>query len=71
MILKIKVIPNAGKNEVIKEGEILKVKISSPPTKGKANKEVIELLANFFGVKKNCIRIIKGEKSREKIIEIL
>ncbi|MBC7129166.1 MAG: DUF167 domain-containing protein [Thermoplasmatales archaeon] len=71
MIVKIKVIPNAGKNEVIKEGEILKVKVSSPPSKGKANKEVIELLANFFEVKKNCIRIIKGEKSREKIIEIL
>jgi len=71
MIVKIKVIPNAGKNEVIKEGEILKVKVSSPPSKGKANKEVIELLANFFEVKKNCIRIVKGEKSREKIIEIL
>ncbi|MEM2583776.1 MAG: DUF167 domain-containing protein [Candidatus Thermoplasmatota archaeon] len=71
MIVKIKVIPNAGKNEIIQEGEILKVKVSSPPSKGKANKEVIELLADFFGVKKNCIRIIKGANSREKIIEIL
>ncbi|MEM2935491.1 MAG: DUF167 domain-containing protein [Candidatus Thermoplasmatota archaeon] len=71
MIVKIKVIPNAGKNEIIQEGEILKVKVSSPPSKGKANKEVIELLANFFGVKKNCVKIIKGANSREKIIEIL
>ncbi|MEM1514351.1 MAG: DUF167 domain-containing protein [Candidatus Thermoplasmatota archaeon] len=71
MIVKIKVIPTAGKNEIIQEGEILKVKVSSPPSKGKANKEVIELLADFFGVKKNCIRIIKGANSREKIIEIL
>lgn len=66
---KIKVIPNAKKNEVLEEEGILKVYVKSPPVRGKANKAVIELLAEFFKVKKRDIKIIKGEKSREKVIE--
>ncbi|HEC88739.1 MAG TPA: DUF167 domain-containing protein [Thermoplasmata archaeon] len=68
--IKIKVIPNADKNEVIEEKDRLKIKVVSPPVGGRANKEVIEVLAKFYGVKKKCIRIKKGLKSREKIVEI-
>lgn len=68
--MKIKVVPNAKKNKVLDEGERLKVYVAAPPTEGKANKAVIELLAEFFEVKRGNVRIIKGEKSREKIVEI-
>lgn len=70
MKLKVRVIPNADKNEVIEEGEILKVKVKSPPEGGRANKEVVEVLAKFYGVKKRCVSIKKGFRSREKIVEI-
>ena len=46
------------------------IAISSKPEKGKANKEIIEELAKFFNVKKNQITILKGHKSRQKIIQI-
>jgi hypothetical protein len=68
--IEIKVVPNARKNKVFEERERLKVYVTSPPTGGKANKAVIELLADFFKVKKGDVKIIKGEKSREKIVEI-
>lgn len=68
--IKIKVVPNAGKNKVFEGGEGLKVYVTSPPTRGKANKAVIKLLAEFFEVKRGDVKIIKGEKSREKIVEI-
>ncbi|PIU13283.1 MAG: YggU family protein [Hadesarchaea archaeon CG08_land_8_20_14_0_20_51_8] len=68
--IKIKVVPNAGKNKVFEGGERLKVYVTSPPTRGKANKAVIKLLAEFFEVKRGDVKIIKGEKSREKIVEI-
>jgi hypothetical protein len=68
--IKIKVVPNARKNKVFEEGERLKVYVTSPPTGGKANKAVIKLLADFFEVKRGDVKIIKGEKSREKIVEI-
>lgn len=69
-MINIKVIPNAKKNEVIEEGDRLKVRVTAPAIDGKANKAVAEILAEFFKVKKRDIRIIRGEKTREKVIEI-
>ncbi|MEO0105232.1 MAG: DUF167 domain-containing protein [candidate division WOR-3 bacterium] len=70
-IIKIQVIPNAKKNEIVKEKDRLKVYLTAPPIEGKANKVLIEILAEYFNVKKGQIKIIKGEKSKDKIIEII
>ena len=69
--LALKVIPNAGRNEItgLKDG-VLQVKIAAPPEKGKANKELIGFLAGKMGVKKASILIIKGQTSRNKVILI-
>ncbi len=69
-IVEIKVITNARKNEVIQEGDILKVRVTAPPIEGRANQAVIELLADYFAVTKSTVRIIKGEKSKNKVVEI-
>jgi uncharacterized protein (TIGR00251 family) len=69
--IKIKVIPNATKNRVVEETERLKVYVSAPATGGKANKAVITLLAKHLQVRKNEIAIVKGEKSREKVIAVV
>ena len=69
MRLKIKVIPGAKKAKVI-EGEIWKVKVDAIAEKGKANKRLIEILASHLKISKNKIRITKGKKFKEKIIEI-
>lgn len=69
-IVNIKVVPNAKKNEVIQEVDHLKIKVNAPPVEGKANKVLIEVLAEYFNVKKSAIRIIKGEKSRDKVVMI-
>lgn len=47
------------------------VSISSPPEKGKANKEIIKTLARYFDTTISKIKIISGEKSKEKIIKII
>lgn len=70
MRVSVLVVPNAGRNGVVEEGDHLKVYVRAPPVKGKANEAVIEVLAEFFGVKKGDIRIISGERSREKVVEI-
>jgi len=71
MILNVKVIPNATKNEIKQEENCWKVRLTAPPEKGKANKLLIELLSLKFKVKKKQIKIVRGEKSRHKIVEIL
>ena len=76
MKISLKVITHAKKSEVVGDdidlfgARILRVKISQPPEDGKANKALIELLAEYLSVKKNSIKIIAGEKSTHKIIEV-
>lgn len=72
----VKVIPSAKKSEVTEETTDLfglrhfKVKTTQIAEDGKANQVVIELLAEFFAVKKNRLRIASGLTSRSKIVEI-
>ena len=68
--IHVKVIPNANKNHISKEGDNFKVHVRAPAIDGKANNALIGVLANFFKVKKGAIRIIKGKKSRNKVIGV-
>ena len=66
----IKVIPNAKKNKLVEEPGRLKVYLTAPAVEGKANAALIEFLAEHFKVKKNRISIIRGNKTRDKVVEI-
>jgi uncharacterized protein len=74
--IKVKITPSSKKNEVVgdyvdEHGEkYLKIKISAPAVDGKANKELIEFLTEYFKVKKSQVKILRGEKSNIKIIAI-
>lgn len=71
VILKIKVIPGASKNEIAGMWlDMLKIKVTAPPESGKANKACIELLARELGIPKNKIQLVKGHTSRKKQVEI-
>ncbi|MFC1621302.1 DUF167 domain-containing protein [Candidatus Omnitrophota bacterium] len=69
--IKLKVITRAKKEELQRLSEDnYKIKVSSPPEKGKANKRIIELLSREFGVKKRDIKIVSGETANKKVIEV-
>lgn len=68
LIIKLKISPNASKNEIIKTDEMVKVKITAQPIENKANKALIEFLSKNFKVPKSSIEIVKGETSKEKTI---
>jgi len=71
MIIKIRVIPKSKRNEVVSRvGSILRVKIAAPTIEGKANEELCDFLSDFFDVKRSMIFLRKGERGREKTIEI-
>jgi len=72
IILKIKVTPRSGKHEIsgIMEDGTVKIRLKSAPEQSKANKELIELLSDFFEIPFQHIMIIKGETSHLKIVEI-
>jgi uncharacterized protein len=68
--IEIKVITNAKKREVIREGAGLKVRLISLPVEGKANEELIGYLSEVFGVKKSEVKIVRGDKDKRKIISL-
>jgi uncharacterized protein len=66
----IKVIPNAKQNKLVEEPGRLKVHLTARAVEGKANAALIEFLSGHFKVRKSAISIVRGEKNREKIVEI-
>lgn len=71
MIIEVKVLTNAKKNELIKLSDSnYKARITKIPHKGEANKQLIKLIKKEFGVKNQEISIIRGNKGRNKLIEI-
>ncbi len=71
MRIKVKVITNAKEDKVLEEKGRYKVYLNTVPVRGKANKALIEILAKYFHTKKGNIRIVKGERSKEKSLEIV
>lgn len=70
ILVHIKVVPNAKKNEIVLEEEFLKVRITAQPVENKANKALVEFLSKHFKISKSKISIVKGLTSREKTIFI-
>jgi uncharacterized protein (TIGR00251 family) len=69
--LKARVVPNARRSEVAGfMQEEVRVKIQAPAHEGKANAELIRFLSELIGCAKSSIIIKRGEKSRNKVIEI-
>ncbi len=53
------------------EGLSFKVYIHSAPEKGKANKELIEAISDYFGVTKGEVEIVSGLRSKKKMVNIM
>ncbi|MBI2251399.1 MAG: DUF167 domain-containing protein [Armatimonadetes bacterium] len=63
--------PSSSLNQIkIKEG-ILEIKVKAPPIEGKANEALKKVLAEYLKIKLSKIQIIKGLKSKNKIIKII
>ena len=72
LILSIYVQPRASKNQICGiQGEELKIRLTSPPVDGAANKLCREFVADLFDVSKSSVEIISGQTSRHKRLRIL
>lgn len=69
--LDVVVQPRAKRNRVVGwHGRSLKVQVTAPPVDGAANAAVIELVATVMDLAKSKVRILLGETSRSKTVEI-
>jgi len=70
MKLEIKVVPRSSRHELVRTSGKLKAYLRSAPEKGKANKELVELIAKEYKVAKKNVTISRGATGRNKIVEV-
>ena len=67
----LRVQPRASKDEIAGEmGGALKVRLQAPPVDDRANEALAEFLAQLLKTPRTAVRILSGERSRTKRIEI-
>jgi uncharacterized protein (TIGR00251 family) len=68
--VSIKVQPRARTNAIEQTPEGFKVRLNAPPVDGKANEACVRFLAGVLGVPRSSVRIVQGETSRNKVVEV-
>jgi uncharacterized protein (TIGR00251 family) len=63
--------PSARVSEVLGEvGDALKIRLNAPPVDGKANEALIAFISEKLGVRQRDVRILRGQTSRQKLLDI-
>ena len=66
-VVAVKAVPGSSRSRVVGVlGESLKIAVSAPPEKGKANAAVVEVLADLLGVDNRRVRLVSGPGSPRK-----
>jgi uncharacterized protein (TIGR00251 family) len=68
--LTVRLTPRSSRSQIAGwDGSVLTVRVKAPPVDGKANGELIELLADELNLPKSQISVRSGHSSRSKVIE--
>jgi uncharacterized protein (TIGR00251 family) len=71
VLLNVRVTPRAGRTAIAGvRDDVLIVKLAAAPVEGAANAALVELLAKAFDIPKRAVRVVSGEKSRSKRVEL-
>ena len=72
VVFAVKVVPGASRTSVSGlYGDMLKVRVSAPPERGKANKCLCKCLADALGVKGNAVSVVSGQSSPAKRVQVV
>ncbi|MCQ2580915.1 MAG: DUF167 domain-containing protein [Alphaproteobacteria bacterium] len=71
-IFNVRVIPRAKQNSITLDNDgTVRVHTTTAPTDGRANDAVIRALAKYWDVPRSSLRIIRGETSHNKVVQIV
>ena len=72
VLLSVKLQPRASRNEIGEPtGGELKIRVTAPPMDAAANEALVELLADRLDCARNRIELVRGHKSRHKVLKLL
>ena len=73
VLLAVKLQPRASANEIIPydgNGDELRIRVTAPPVDAAANEALIRLLAGRLDCARNCVELVRGHKSRHKVVKL-
>lgn len=71
LVCRLRIVPRAPRSELAGvHGDRLKLRLCAPPVDGRANAELVVLLARLFGVPRSRVRLTAGLRGRNKTVEI-
>lgn len=71
VVVAVRVQPRASRDEVVGEMDgALKIRLQAPAVEGRANEALIDFLAELLKLPKSAVRILSGDRSRIKRVEI-
>jgi uncharacterized protein (TIGR00251 family) len=69
--LAVRVQPRGSRNRVVgRHGGAIKVQVNAPPVGGAANEAVLEVVADWLGLSRRKLVIVRGRSARDKVIEV-
>lgn len=70
-LVAVRVRPRSARDEILgwREG-VLQVRVTAPPVEGQANGAVAALVAGALGLPPSAVRVVRGEKGREKLVSV-
>jgi uncharacterized protein (TIGR00251 family) len=71
LILQVRVDARAARDELVGAiGDSLRVRITAPPVEGRANAYLLAFLARQFGTRKTAVTLLRGHKTRTKLLRV-
>lgn len=70
LLVALRVTPRAARDELTLDGAVVRIRVAAPPVEGAANEAVIALLARRLHLPKSSITLVRGERSRDKLVAI-
>ncbi len=69
--IAVRLSPRASRDEIGPfEADVLRVRVTAPPVDGRANRALVRLLAKRLGVPRGDVRVVVGEKARQKVVAV-
>jgi uncharacterized protein len=68
--IRVRLTPRAAREQIAQDGDGYLVRVTAPPVDGRANEALRRLVARRAGVAPSRVTLVRGVKSREKVLEI-
>jgi uncharacterized protein (TIGR00251 family) len=71
LVLTLRVQPRASRDQLLIDGERLRVRITAPPVDGAANAHLLRFLAGEFGIATSRASLVRGTTGRDKVVRVI